>query len=238
MMKAFLNVTMSENDTRMLIILLIILLLFFIIVGLVGMAIRKVSQLQADVIDQQMGELVRYRIVSDPVHFKKLATQKNNRLLVKKAAAPLTIGFVGLLFYLIYAGVSGQWGRDYWGEFGTLFFLFDFKNATYSNFWGLKNVLIDWPPVISPAPQLSFWPSYILCPLVVVAVTYYIIVIQGYFSRFVYLRRIGKEVFKVSLKGYNYYDHIGTDAYGRPLNPSEMPIKPGESAKPVDPKAK
>ena len=235
-MRTFLNVSMNENDTRMLIILLVVLLIAFILIGLLGMVIRKVSQLQASVIDQEMGESVRYKVVSDPVHFKKLATAKNNRLLVKKAAAPLIIGFVALMFYLIYAGVTGEWGRHYFKEFGTLFFTPDFANATYSNFWGLKNVLVDWPPVIAPAPQASYWPSYVLCPLVIVSVIYYLIVIQGYFSRFIYLRRICKDVFDVSLKGYKYYDHVGTDPYGRPLNPTEMPDAKKDAPKNDPPK--
>jgi len=224
-MRTLLNVTMSENDTRMLVILLIVLLFVFLVMGLLGMAIRKVCQLQAGVIDQQMGEPVRYKVVSDPVHFKKLANKKNNRILVKEAVAPLLIGFVALMFYLIYAGLTDEWGRNYFGEFGTLLFTFDFKNATYSDFWGFKNVLVDWPPVIAPSPKAEFWPSYVLCPLVIVSVTYYLIVIQGFLSRLLYLHRICRDVFDVSLKNYKYYDHLGTDPYGRPLNPTETPVK-------------
>jgi hypothetical protein len=224
-MKSLLNVTMSENDTRMLVILLIVLLVVFFVMGLLGMAIRKVCQLQAGVIDQQMGEPVRYKVISDPTHFKKLAKKKNNRLLVKEAVAPLLIGFIALMFYIIYSGLTGEWNRNYFGEFGTLLFTFDFKNATYSDFWGFKNVLTDWPPVIAPSPKVEYWPSYVLCPLVIISATYYLIVIQGFVSRSFYLHRICRDVFDVSLKNYKYYDHVGTDPYGRPLNPTETPVK-------------
>jgi hypothetical protein len=224
------SVSMNENDTRMLIILLIVLLVLFILVGLLGMAIRYVSQLQAKVIDNEMGDLVIYKVVSDVRHFKKLATQKNNRLLVKKGIAPITIGFVALMFYIIYAGVTGEWGRNYFGEFGTLFFMPDWANATYGDFWGFKHILTNWPPVIAPAPKGSYWPSYILCPLVYVSVIYYVIVVQGYLSRFIYLRRIGSDIYNVNLQNYKYYDHVQTDAYGRPINPTDIPAKPQDNA--------
>jgi hypothetical protein len=229
------SLQMNENDRRMLVILLVILTVSFILVGLLGMAIRKVCQLQAGVIDTEMGQVVMYKVVSDPVHFKKLATQKNNRLLVKKAAAPIIIGFVALLFYLIFAGVTDGWGRNYWGEFGTILFTFDFQNATYTDFWGFRHILSNWPPVIAPAPQAAYWPSYVLCPLVVTAVVYYLIVIQGYFSRFVYLRRIGHDIFDMQLKDYKYYDHVGTDPYGRPLNPTVTPVRPTDENQPGRP---
>jgi hypothetical protein len=235
----FVSVTMDDNDRRMLIILLVILLVLFVVVGLLGMAIRKICQIQAKVISQEMGDAVRYKVVSDPVHFKKLATKKNNRLLFKKSIAPIAIGLVSLVFYIVYAGVTKGWTHNYWSDFSTMLFIWDFDNATYVNFWGFNHALASWPPLLhGPIPEAQYWASYILCPLWVIAIVYYLVVIQGYFSRFVYLRHLAKTVYNKGLEDYKYYDNLGTDAYGRPLNPTETPTSaPGSFPPPnVPPK--
>lgn len=203
------SVSMSDNDRRLLIAAFIILIILFILVGLIGMLIRKIMQVQGRKLDELVSHAVHFRILEDEKHFKRYAYIKSRRLFYKEALPPCLILFASLLFYLIYAGVTGEWVHDYWKDYGTIFFLWDFGNEeSYVTFWGMR-LLASWPP-LSNTPHFvaENYASYILCSLWLVGGTYFLVVGQGYLSRTFMIGQRASTVYSKSLEGFNYYDSI------------------------------
>jgi hypothetical protein len=226
----FVGVTLNDNDKRMLTILLVILVILLIAIGLIGMLIRKTMSFQGKRVDHEMGDLVRYRVVPDPTSFRRVANAKNNRIFFKQSVAPVCIALFSLLFYLIYAGVTNGWGRNYWGEWSTILFIWDFGNSEYySKFWGIT-MLNRWPNLLhAPQPEAQYWASYILCPLWLTAIAYYLVVIQAYCSRVLMISRRARTVYNKSLEDYNYYDTLKTNQQGQPIDPGSAPIPPANN---------
>ena len=221
----FIEVSMSDNDRKLLIVLMVILVLLFILLGLIGMLIRFTMQQQAKRIDTYMHDPVVYRIVADPQHFRKFGYQVNHRLLYHQALVPFILGFVSLLFYLIYAGVTGGWAEDYFGHCSTLFFTWKWNDPEiYAKFWGVT-LLTRWPDLqASPAPNAAYWASYILVPLSLITIVYFLVVIQAYFARFLMINRRSRTIYEKSLEGYNFYSTMS--GYNAPTQPMNAPVNP------------
>jgi hypothetical protein len=231
----FIEVSMSDNDRKLLIVLMVILVLLFILLGLIGMLIRFTMQQQGKRIDTYMHDPVVYRVVADPQHFRKYGYQVNNRLLYHQALVPFILGGVSLVFYLIYAGVTGAWGEDYFGHCSSLFFTWKWNDpAIYANFWGLT-LLTRWPDLQSaPAPRAEYWASYVLVPLLLTTIVYFLVVIQAYFARFLMINRRSRTIYEKSLEGYNFYSTMGGNAPAQPVsNPTATaPVPPSNSSIP------
>jgi hypothetical protein len=215
----FIEVSMSDNDRKLLIVLMVILVLLLVLLGLLGMLIRFTMQQQAKRIDYYMHDPVVYRVVADPEHFRKYGYVVNNRLLYHQALVPFIIGLVSIVFYLIYAATTNGWSEDYFGHFGTLFFRWNWSDSSnYVTFWGIT-LLAKWPSLESgPAPEAGYWASYILVPLWLTSVIYFLVVIQAFFSRFLMINRRSRTVYEKSLEGYNYYSTMEPGQVGVPLN--------------------
>jgi hypothetical protein len=227
-MISLVTATLSESDKRLLIITLIVFLIFFLILGLIGMCIRKTMQYQGKAIDKEVSDGVRYRVVDNPEHFKAFAKEKNRRLFFLQVRWPLLIGFVSLLFYLIYAGVTGQWSHNYFADYGTLFFTWDFGDTgSYANFWGMT-LLAKWPPLMNtPHFVTENYASYILCTLWIIGGLYFLVVSQAYFSRMIMISQRARSVYNKSLDGYNFYDNV----YPQP----GQAVPPASSVNPTPP---
>ncbi len=205
----FIDVINSESDRRLVIAAFIILVVLFILIGLIGMLIRKIMQWQGSKLDELVSHAVHFRILEDEKHFRKYAKTKSKRLFYKQALPAVAILFVSLLFYLIYAGVTGEWAHDYWNDYGTIFFLWDFGDEeSYVVFWGVR-LLAKWPPLSNePHFVAENYASYILCTLWIVGTTYFFVASQAYLSRSFMISHRAKTVYNKSLDGYNYYDSI------------------------------
>lgn len=202
-------VTLSENDKKLLIAALIIVIILFLVLVLIGMSVHKVMELQGKAIDKEVSDGVRYRVLDSAAHFKKYGRIKNRRVFMKQSLWPILILLTSLLFYLIYAGVTGEWSRNYWGEFGSIFFLWDFGDeGSYVVFWGMR-LLAKWPPLTNePHIVPEAYASYILCSLWLIGSIYFLVVSQAFFSRAVMLNKRAGTVYNKSLEGFNYYDSI------------------------------
>jgi hypothetical protein len=223
---SFIEVSMSDNDRKLLIVLMVILVLLFILLGLIGMLIRFTMQQQAKRIDTYMHDPVVYRVVADPEHFRKYGYRVNNRLLYHQALVPFILAGVSLIFYIIYAAVTGAWAEDYFGHCSTLFFTWKWNDpAIYANFWGVT-LLTRWPDLQSaPAPKAAYWASYILVPLWLTSIVYYLVVIQAYFSRFLMINRRSRTIYEKSLEGYNFYSTMTMPITPNPA-PNANPVPP------------
>jgi hypothetical protein len=230
---SFIEVSMSDNDRKLLIVLMVVLVLLFILLGLIGMLVRYTMIQQGKRIDNYVHDPVVYRVVADPEHFRKYGYVVNNRLLYHQAIVPFVIAFLSLLFYIIYATVTKGWGEDYFGHFGTLFFQWDWSDPNnYATIWGIT-LLAKWPTLASkPAPQASYWASYILVPMWLTAIVYYLVVIQAFIARFILINRRSRSVYEKSLEGYNFYSTMPQTPYpgnlpsqNANLNPMQNPAQ-------------
>jgi hypothetical protein len=197
----------SESDRRLIIIALIMLVLFFVILGLIGIAIKKTMKAEGEQIDKLVCDGVRFRVLENARHFRYYAKIKNRQLFFKQSQWPLLILFISLVFYLIYAGVTNNWVYNYWGDFGSIFFLWDFGDeGSYVTFWGMR-LLAKMPPLINtPHFVAENYASYILCFLWSVGTLYFLLVSQAYLSRIVMINRRASSIYKKSLEGYEFYD--------------------------------
>ena len=206
-MRTLVEFALSENDKRLLFILLIVFLIIFLILGLIGVLMRTISKSFSRRIDYEIHEAVTSRVITTPEQLKRYGAAKNNRLFFKQAIPPFIILAVSLLMYLVYSFASGIWGEDYFGHFSSLLYTWDWANPeNYAEFWGL-NLLRRWPPLLNePHFVAEYWGAYILVPLWVTAIVYYLIVIQAYVSRAIMLERRSHTVFEKSLEDFNYFN--------------------------------
>lgn len=208
-MKFLVEFALNENDKRLLIILLFILVFLFIIVGMIGMLIRFITIKFGRRMDYEVHEAVVYRVISSPEQLKKYGNIKNNRYLVRTSVIPFLIALFSLLMWVVYSIVYGIWTRDYFAEFSTLFYNFDWGNPdNYVNFWGLT-LLAKWPEAVSTPTWINeYWGSYILVPLWLTAIIWYAIIIQGYIARALRLNKLSHSIFEKSLEDFNYFDDV------------------------------
>jgi len=219
-----LDFTINEGDKRLLIVLLVFSLLFLLIIGLVGILIRFLTNRFSGRMDYEIQAAVRYRVIHTPEQLWKYGLIKNRRRFFKEASIPVLIALFSFFFWLGYSAISGIWSRNYFGEFGTIFFLWDFGDPdSYVNFWGMT-LLAKVPPLIS-SPHLvaEYWVSYILVPLWLIAIGWYVVNIWSYVARLTLLRRRMHTIFEKGLENFNYFDGQETalDSKNNPLPPQQ-----------------
>lgn len=211
-MNALVGITLNENDRRLLVIFLIVLLVLFIILGLVGMAIRSLFISQGKRVDNELHDAVVYRVIGSPEALKKYGRKKNAQLFVRQSSPAILIGFFLLAFYLVYSSISGEWAVDHFSRFGTLFYEYDWEDESiYVTLWGMR-LLNEWPPLVhGPYLDPEYWASYVIVPLLLVFVVYYLVASMAYLSRTIMLNRRARSVYEKTLEGYNFYDALKGD---------------------------
>ena len=212
-MRYYVEFALSENDKRLLFILLIVFLIIFLLLGLIGVLIRTISKVFSRRMDYEIHEAVTNRVITTPEQLKKYGRVKNNRLFFKQAIPPFIILAVSLLMYLVYSFATGIWGEDYFGHFSSLLYTWDWGNPeNYAEFWGLT-LLRRWPPLLNkPHFVAEYWGAYILVPLWLTAITYYLVIIQAYVARAMMLEKRSHTVFEKSLEDFNYFTDTKKDA--------------------------
>lgn len=208
-MRYLIDFALNENDKRLLIILLFIMVFLFIIIGLIGALIRYVTIKFGRRMDYEVHEATVLRVIQTPEQLKKYGKIKNNRYLIRATLPPFLIAVVSLLVWITYSTIYGIWSRDYFGEFSTLLFSFDWGNPdNYVNFWGLT-LLARWPSLSSSPTWINaYWGSYILVPMWLTSIIWYAVVIQGFLARWSRLNKLSHSIFEKSLEDFNYFDDL------------------------------
>lgn len=205
-MISFVEMTLSQNDKRLLFVLLIVFVILFILLGLIGALIRKVSGTFARRMDYEIHDAVTKRVIKTPEQLKKYGRIKNRRRFFMEAIPPFLIALASLLIFLVSAFITGVWTRDYFGEFSTLLYLWDWADPDiHTSFFGL-DIIREFPPLINePHFVMEYLPSYILVPTWITAIVYYLIVIQAYIARWSMTNKRAHTVFEKSLDGFNHF---------------------------------
>ncbi len=226
-MKFLFDFSLNESDKRLLIILLVIMIFLFIIVGLIGALIRFVTNRFGRRMDYEVHEAAILRVITTPEQLKKYGGIKNNRLLVKMSIIPFCIALASLIVYIIYSTVYGVWARDYFKEFSSLLFNFDWGNEkNFVNFWGLT-LLARWPDLISSPQWINeYWGSYLLVPLWLTSIIWYLVVIQAYLARAVRLNKLSHSIFEKSLDDFNFFDDVKLGNANQTANPTQNSNNP------------
>lgn len=208
-MKFLVGITLNESDRRLLITLLIVILLLFLLLGLLGMVIRAITIRMSKRMDYEIHDTVVYRVIQTPEALAKYGRKKNRALFFTQCVPPFLLGIVALLFYVAYGAITENWGQDFFGEFGSLFYHFDWSNPeNFTKIFGLT-FLAQFPPVLkSPHFEVEYWASYTLVPLVLVTAIYYLVNCQAYFARAYLLNRRTHTVFEKSLEDFNFFDEV------------------------------
>lgn len=220
----FASIQLNDNDRRALIILIVLLIVLMLVIGLLGMAIRKVMQIQAARMDTAMHDVTITHVVNNPKDFKKLALKKNFRILFRQSLWPLVLALLGLLTWVLGNAFTNLWSENIFDHFGDLFFKWDFvgtpDNPVFVKVFGLS-LLARWPDVSkSPEFIISHLPSYLACLFYIASWIWYGIACQGFIARLAMSYRRSRTVFSKSLEGYKASDDIKIDAE-KPLPPTE-----------------
>lgn len=213
-------ITLTENDKRLIILIFLIFILIFVIAGYLGLLIKKIMKFQAKKADTLVHDVVKAGVISERKKLFIFGMKKNNALLLKEAWIPFLIMLVASLTIILYCAISGNWDVnifDYQKEgIGTLFFLPDFANASYTTVFGIR-VLADWPPLLnSPHFEVEALGSYIFFFGMLIGGIWFLINVQAYMARTHRLYKIVHNVFEKSL------DNFGGMAEKKPYE--EVPL--------------
>ncbi len=229
-MKTLVGITLNDSDRRLLIILLVIALIVFLLLGALGMLIRYLNKRMSRRMDYEIHDAVVYRVIQTPEQLAKYGRAKNWQLFWKQASPAYLIALVSLLFYLIYSLISKNWHEDFWGNFSTLFYELDWGNPdNYANVFGIT-LLAKWPEAIRvPSWHNEYWASYILVPLWIASIVYYLVACQAFLARAFLLNKRTHTVFEKNLDDFNFFDDIKNNApadQGVNVNPNnDTPTK-------------
>lgn len=230
---SFVNVTMSDNDKKLLIVLLVFVLLFFIVFGLIGMGIRWLTKYFSSRVDVEMADCVKFGIVTDAKHFRELGKKKNNRIFFIQSSPAMIIALVSVVILIIYCGITGRWTENFWGEWGDLIYYPLLQDADFVIFWGAK-VLARWPVEWHvPTWNVEHMMSYLLVTLWLVSIVYLIVCTHAYIARLVMIRRRARTIYDKNMEDYNYYDHVNKVV--DPMSASAQINRQNQQQNPVSP---
>ncbi len=206
-------IKLSENDKRILIALCLVLILLLVLVGYLVIIVKRIMKRQGKVVDTFMYDMVKLKVVKDSKHFRKVANKKSLRYFYKKSWIPVLLMFVPTMIVMIFCliqneGPSFLFSAD--NGFGTLFFLYDWKNIPRNEFFGIM-IPSDWPSLLVTkagrvcTPQFIYndihaWISYICVPLFLVGSVWYLVNIQALIARSYRIMKMSKDVFSKNLQ--------------------------------------
>ena len=206
-MNPVLLIKLTESDKRILIAACLIIILVFVLIGLIGSIIVRTMKWQGKKCDTLVSDVVVNKIAKTPRQLRKYARIKNTRHFIKQAYIPIILMIVAVLIIVIRDAVLKNWDYNPFNidnGFGTLLFIWDFKNPDiYTKVFGVT-LLADWPPLANePHFVMEALPAYIAVPLAVIGVIWYLVAAQAYLARTFRAWKLSKQVFEKSLEGFN-----------------------------------
>lgn len=218
-MNILVGITLNDSDRRLLIALLIVALVVFLLLGALGMLLRFVTEKMSKRMDYEIHDAVVYRVIQTPEQLAKYGRAKNRALFWRQSTPAILIALASLVFFIIYNLITKRWGDDYWGNFSSLFYKFDWGNEeNFATIFGMT-LLAKWPDVIAkPTWVNDYWASYLLIPLWLTAIIYYLVTCQAYIARALLLNKRTHSVFEKSLDGFNFFDDVKNNS-----NPNVTP---------------
>ena len=220
-MNPILLIKLTENDKRIIIAICLVIILIFVLIGFIGSVIARVMRWQGRKCDTLVSDVVVNRIVTTPHQLRVYARKKNIRYFIKQAWIPIILIIVGVVIIVIHNAVIKDWSYNPFNitdGFGTLFFVWDFKDPdSYTTVFGIK-VMASWPPLANePHFAVEALASYFAVPILLTGALWYLVAAQAYLARSIRAFKLSKQVFEKSLEGFNQ---------NTPINP--QPIDPNQ----------
>ena len=210
-MNPVLLIKLSENDKRIIIAIFLILILVFVLIGLIGSLIVRVMKWQGRKCDTLVSDVVTNNIVTTPLQLRLYARKKNTRYFIKQAWIPIILIIVGVLIIIIRNAIAQDWSYNPFSinnGFGTLFFVWDFKNAPTTTIFGVT-LISDWPGFANePHLEAEAIPAYFAVPMLIVGACWYLVAAQAYLARTIKAYKLSKRLFEKNLDNYNQNTQI------------------------------
>ena len=208
---------LSENDKRIIIAICLVIILLFVLIGVLGSIVVRTMKWQSKKCDTLVSDVVVNRIVTTPHQLRVYARKKNTRYFIKQAWIPILLILTGVVIIIIHNAVTKNWSYNPFNiedGFGTLLFVWDFKNPdSYTKVFGIA-VMASWPPLSNePHFVVDALASYFAVPLVIVGACWYLVAAQAYLARTIRAYKLSKQVFEKSLDGFNQ---------NTPINPQPL----------------
>ena len=222
-------IQLSESEKRVIFAFLLLFILLLVIIAFVGYLIMKSIKRQGKKIEKAVYDVVVTRVITDPKEFKAYAKKKNWQMFfdnAKFAAGLLLTSFMILVIRNAFLG----WDYNPWGieeGFGSLLFVWDFTDPTcYKEFFGI-NLLADWPPLInSPHFVSEAWVSYIVIPMFLFGIIWYLRAIHCLIARTLHINKLAISVFEKDLSTFNQntqlYNSLGAQQQAPAINNDEQ----------------
>jgi len=198
-------ISLTENDKRILIAIGLLFILVFVIVGYIALIVERVMKHQAKKVGIMMHNVVAAKVITTPRSFVKFGRKKNNRLFFKQSWIPFLILLFALFIYILYGAITRNWGLNIFdykkGEgFGTLLFIWNFKDPNiYVTWFGIR-IIGKWPPLINtPHFVGTAWASYLIVPCLFVGGAWLLVTVQAHISRTFRIKKLSKTVFSPTL---------------------------------------
>ena len=219
MMNQIILLKLSENDKRILIAICLVIILVFVLIGFIGSIVARIMKWQGKKCDTLVSDVVVNHIVTTPHQLRTYARKKNTRYFIKQAWIPVILILAGVLIIIIHNAVTKDWSYNPFNiqdGFGTLLFVWDFKDPdSYTKVFGMT-VMASWPPLANePHFEVDALAAYFAIPMLLVGAFWYLIIAQAYLARTIRAFKLSHQVFEKSLEGFNQ---------NTPVNPQPQPL--------------
>lgn len=210
-------IQLSENDKRILIAFFIAIIFLLAILGFLIHLYKKWLKIQARQVDTMMYDMVKFKIVKDGKHFKKIASHKSRNYFFKKSWIPVMLMGIAALILIIYCMAVNDFNISFLFSkeegFPTLLFIFDWSKAPRSEFFGIK-LISNWAPIMETesgrrcVPTFMYdnprsWISYIIIPLFFTGFIWFLVCTQGLLARTYRIYKCSYDTFQKNLDNLN-----------------------------------
>ena len=193
-------IKLSENTKKALIIFFLIFIILFVLIGYISLAIESAMKKAGSKADEMLANVVKAEIFEKENKFRRFGVKKNARVFYCESRIPFLIILGSGLAYVLYCLFTAKWGYNPFNKvdgFGTLFY--EFSEWPKEKFFGM-NLICGWPSVVTkPHFEVSAIFSYILVPVVVVGVVWFLYYVLAYISRSIRIRKIARGIYRKKL---------------------------------------
>ena len=138
-----------DSTWKVVLALIFVIIVFFAIFGLIGRLIEMTFKHQGKKIDKFMSPLIVAGLVDDDKSFVKIASKKSKAYFFKTSIIPLFLILAGILTWVIYHSIDGNWGESIFNDstgIGTLFWTWNYDNAKYYPPLGFDGIVLQNTP--------------------------------------------------------------------------------------------
>lgn len=194
---------LSEKTKTILTVVAIVLLIFivlFLVLGLIGKLIESTMKLQGKKVDRYMTNVVISRICDNPKEFNKIARLKNKICFFRSSIAPIIIGILTFLTWVIYhAVIGGEWDQSIFDTktgIASLFYIFDFSKTKYVPPLGFDGIEIINKPHFVEGPAIT---NYFIFTFGLIAIIWYLVNVQSYVARLYRIKKLKETIYSKDL---------------------------------------